>query len=116
MAATNLTKEITRFTLQSKKECLEDLLKAVPENVNSPYYTHTMSQLNRINDELNNVSGKRVRSDKPRKLSAYNKFIQKTLPVIARDFPSMGNKARMEKASSIWKQLSTEQKEAYNST
>ena len=113
MAATNFTKEITRFTLQCKKECLEDLLKAVPEDANSPYYTYTMSQLNRINDELSN---KRVkRSDKPRKLSAYNRFIQQTLPVVKRDFPSMDNKARMEKASSIWKQLSEEQKKAYNS-
>ena len=114
MATANFTKEITRFTLQSKKECLEELLKTVPEDTNSPYHTQITSQLSRITDELSNVKGKRVvRSDKPRQLSVYNKFIQKTLPVIARDFPSMDSKARMEKASSIWKQLSVEQKESY---
>lgn len=115
MAATNFTKEITRFTLQSKKECLEELLKTVPEDQHSGYYAGITSMLARITDELSNVKGKRAaRSDKPRQLSAYNKFIQKTLPAIARDFPSMDNKARMEKASSIWKQLSPEQKEAYS--
>lgn len=113
MTSTNFTKEITRFALQFKKECLEDLLKTVPEDTNSPYYVEIMARLNGINDDLNRV-GKRARtSDKPRQLSTYNKFIQKTLPVIKRDFPSLDNKARMEKASSIWKKLSDEQKQAY---
>ena len=112
MAATNFTKEIARFALQSKKECLEDLLKAVPQDDNSPYYTQITSRLSRINNDLSNVSVKRV--NRPRPLSVYNKFIQKTLPIIAKDFPSMNNKARMEKASSIWKQLSAEQKATYS--
>lgn len=112
MATANFTKEITRFSLQTKKDCLEELLKAVPEDTNSPYYTHITSQLSRITDDLSKVKGKRSDS-KPKQLSVYNKFIQKTLPIIKRDFPSLDNKARMEKASTIWKQLSDEQKNTY---
>jgi hypothetical protein len=46
-------------------------------------------------------------------MSAYNKFIKKELPEIAKENPTMDNKTRMAKASEKWKTLSDTEKEAY---
>lgn len=124
MATASFTKEVTRFTLQLKKECLEEVLSTVTENTDSDYYKHISTAVENFANELKNFekhykmskNGKKAKDKSdapPRKLSAYNKFIKKTLPEIKEKFKDMDNRARMEKASGIWKKLSQKEKDAY---
>ena len=124
MATASFTKEVTRFTLQLKKECLEEVLSTVTENTESDYYKHISTAVENLADELKNFekrykmnkNGKKTKDKSdapPRKLSAYNKFIKKTLPEIKEKFKDMDNRARMEKASGMWKKLTQKEKDAY---
>jgi peptidoglycan hydrolase CwlO-like protein len=125
MATPAFTKEVTRFTLQLKKECLEEVLSTVTENQESDYYKHISTLVENLADELKHfekrykmsTKEKKSKQDKadapPRKLSTYNKFIKKTLPEIKEKFKDMDNRARMEKASEMWKKLSQKEKDAY---
>lgn len=120
VATTMFTKEVSRFALMSKKECLQDLLNGfAPEDEG---YKTIESKITDLDNELAKVgkgkglTTKRRESDKPRALNAYNHFVKAKLPEIAKEHPEMDNRARMKHVSEIWKTMSAEAKAAYSST
>ena len=119
----NFQKELSRFSLSYKLEILQDLLSTVESSTDDAktILTNTVST---VQDEITNLEKKFKASNKrqnkeskpkgePRVLSAYNKFIKKELPEIAKANPTMDNKTRMAQASKKWKTLSVKEKEAY---
>ena len=117
----NFNKETIRFTYQVKKELLQEILDELTEDKESPYFTLITDKVTQITDDLkhfekhykttvNKKCQKEKAPPKPRLLSAYNRFIQKTLPQIAKDYTDLDNKARMSKASEIWRTLSDKEK------
>jgi hypothetical protein len=127
MSSLNFNKEVVRFTFQLKQEVLQEILANATESDDSPSECHkyVTEQLVKVKEELQffekryKASTSRKQNKKsgvkstPRPMSAYNKFIKKTLPEIAKEHSTMDNKARMAKASEIWKKLTVEEKEAY---
>lgn len=118
-ATTMFTKEVSRFALMSKKECLQDLMNGfAPEDEG---YKTIQSKMMDIDNELAKVAKgkgfttKRRESDKPRALNAYNHFVKAKLPEIAKEHPEMDNRTRMKHVSEIWKTMSAEDKAAYAS-
>jgi len=117
----NFNKETIRFTYQVKKELLQEILDEITEDKESPYFNLITDKVTQITDDLkhfekhykttvNKKCQKEKAPPKPRLLSAYNRFIQKTLPQIAKDYTDLDNKARMSKASEIWRTLSDKEK------
>jgi hypothetical protein len=117
----NFNKETIRFTYQVKKELLQEILDEITEDKESPYFNLITDKVTQITDDLkhfekhykttvNKKCQKEKTPPKPRLLSAYNRFIQKTLPQIAKDYTDLDNKARMSKASEIWRTLSDKEK------
>jgi flagellar biosynthesis chaperone FliJ len=123
-SSTTFNKEVVRFTFKLKQELLQEILENVKEDSVSTYREYIVQELEVVNKELNNfekvykaMNSKKQTKDKtnytPRPMSSYNKFIKKTLPEIAKDYPDMNNKSRMAKASEIWKKLSDKEKVAF---
>jgi hypothetical protein len=134
----SFNKELSRFTLQYKAELLEEF-KAVVKQAMEPsdecddktcddkpcletcistYIDKSLAtiQADIVSLDKKTKGGKRNADKKkgpPRPLSAYNKFIKKVLPEIAKENPTMDNKTRMSKASEKWKTLTDEEKQAY---
>ena len=117
----NFNKETIRFTYQVKKELLQEILAEVTTDNESPYFTLITEKVTNLTHDLqcfekhykttvNKKCQKEKAPPKPRLLSAYNRFIQKTLPQIAKDYTDLDNKARMSKASEIWRTLSDKEK------
>lgn len=116
----NFNKETIRFTYNVKKELLQEILGEVTEDSASPYFTLMTDKVTQLTDDLkyfekhyktivNKKCQKEKPTPKPRVLSAYNRFIQKTLPQIT----DKDNKVRMSKASEIWRKLTDEEKAAF---
>ena len=124
MSSVNFNKEVVRFTFQLKREVLQEILDNVTEDTKSAYHKYVTEQLDKVKDELQHFekrykanNSRKQAKDKtksaPRPMSAYNKFIKKTLPEIAKEHPTMDNKARMAKASEVWSKLTDKEKQAY---
>jgi hypothetical protein len=124
MSTVNFNKEVVRFTYHFKQDCLLEILDKVPEDKESAYYKYIKEQLDIVKDELQHFdkrykanNARKQTKDKirsaPRPMSAYNKFIKKTLPEIAKNYATMDNKSRMAKASEIWKKLTDKEKQDY---
>ena len=119
MAATQFSKEISRFALMSKKECLQDLLTGFSEDTDG--YKAVMSKIEGVDHELvaleKTNGGKRKGGagdlNKPKKLNGYNRFVKEKLPEIAKENPDMDNRARMKAVSELWKGMSAEDKAVY---
>lgn len=115
MAATQFSKEISRFALMSKKECLQDLLTGFSEETDG--YKAIQSKIDDLDQEIAKVKsgGKRKGGDpdKPKKLNGYNRFVKQKLPEIATENPDLDNRARMKAVSELWKGMSAEQKAEY---
>jgi deoxyribodipyrimidine photolyase len=116
----NFNKETIRFTYQVKKELLQEILAEVTTDNESPYFTLITEKVTNLTHDLqcfekhyktivNKKCQKEKPPPKPRVLSAYNRFIQKTLPQIT----DKDNKIRMSKASEIWRKLTSEEKAAF---
>lgn len=124
MASIHFNKEVTRFTFLLKQEILQDVLKgfaAADPVVDGGLEAYIKAQVETIATDLGNFDkkhkmGANKRKDKsstPRPMSAYNKFIKKVLPDIAKELPALSNKERMTNASQKWKKLTVKEKEAY---
>ena len=117
-ALVNFNKEVTRFTLKYKTELLEEIQKALESGDDlKTYIENSMASVETdlvVLDKRTKGTrrGQKVKGP-PRPLSAYNKFIKKVLPEIAKQNPGMDNKTRMSKASEKWKTLTDKQKEEY---
>lgn len=120
----NFQKELSRFSLSYKLELLQELLTTMEASPDTDAKTLLTESVTSVQEEINNLekkfkaSSKRQSKDskpkgEPRPMSAYNKFIKKELPEIAKQNPTMDNKTRMAKASEKWKTLTDKQKEAY---
>jgi hypothetical protein len=120
----NFQKELSRFSLSYKLELLQELLTTIEASPDTDAKTLLTESVTSVQEEINNLekkfkaSSKRQSKDskpkgEPRPMSAYNKFIKKELPEIAKQNPTMDNKTRMAKASEKWKTLTDKQKEAY---
>ena len=90
-------KEVVRFSLFAKKECLESLLATPGGEVTRDT---VVSMLNDVDRQLE--SRKRGGSTVPRQLSPYNYFVQEKLPEVAKMYPGIDNRARMAKVSELW--------------
>ena len=106
------SKEVSRFALMSKKECIQDLMES---DADDTYKTVLQAKMDELDQQIAKV-GKGGKSDKPRALNAYNHFVKAKLPEIAKEHPEMDNRARMKHVSEIWKTMSAEDKAAYSST
>lgn len=114
MADKMFNKEVTRFSLNSKKECLEEILSVAFAVENTISRIPIEAKLEEINEHLKKLDKKTKSSDdKPRKLSVYNRFVKIHLPEIAKEFPDMKNNERMTKVSEIWKKTSPEERQKY---
>ena len=119
MAATQFSKDISRFALMSKKECLEDLLSGFSEDTDG--YKTVQNKIADVDKELvaleKTKGGKRRGggggSDKPKKLNGYNKFVKEKMSDIVKDNPDMDNRARMKAVSEMWRNMSVEAKAGY---
>ena len=120
-ALINFHKEFTRFTLKYKVEIFqeikttmdnEDDLKMYIEKSIATIESDLISLDKKTKASKRQSTGDKVKAA-PRPLSAYNKFIKKELPEIAKQNPEMNNKTRMSKASEKWKGLTDEEKEVY---
>ena len=119
MAATQFSKEVSRFALMSKKECLHDLLTGFSEETDG--YKAIQSKIDDLDQEIakTKVGGGSKRkgsdgaSDKPKKLNGYNRFVKEKLPEIAKEKPELDNRARMKEVSVLWKTMTAEQKAEY---
>lgn len=106
------TKEVSRFALMSKKECLEDLLTKADDN--DAYKSLIQAKMDEINQELTKQTNSRSNPNKkPRTLNAYNHFVKAKLPEIGKEHPEMDNRARMKHVSELWKTMSPEEKKAF---
>lgn len=127
-ALINFNKELSRFTLKYKNELLEEIktvleseedLSTYIENAMTAVQTDLVALDKKTKPSKRQASGGASASSPakaksaPRPLSAYNKFIKKELPEIAKENPDMDNKTRMSKASEKWKTLTDKQKEEY---
>ena len=115
MADKMFNKEVTRFSLNTKKECLEEIIAAANEKCED-YINRAVIEKNLedIKEKLQKLDKKTKSSDdKPRKLSAYNRFVKTHLPEIAKEFPDMKNNERMTKVSELWKKTSPEERQKY---
>lgn len=134
MADKIFNKEVTRFSLNTKKECLEELIaelfsvkngsdelhyqeemygRGVAETKKT-YQTTINKMIEDINEKLQKLDKTKPKSsDKSRKISAYNRFVKIHLPAVAKQFPEMKNNERMTKVSKIWQTLSAEEKQKY---
>jgi small-conductance mechanosensitive channel len=117
-----MNKELSRFTLAYKQEILKELLESIQDDTNVKDLI--TKQVETVQEEMTNLEKKFKASSKrqsketkpkgqPRPMSAYNKFIKKELPEIAKLNPTMDNKTRMAKASEKWKTLTDKDKEFY---
>lgn len=124
MSSVNFNKEVVRFTFQLKQEVLQEILDNATEDTTSECHKYVSEQLDKVKDELRHFekrykanNSRKQPKDKtktaPRPMSAYNKFIKKTLPEIAKEHPTMDNKSRMAKASEVWSKLTDKQKQDY---
>lgn len=118
MAATMFSKEVSRFALMSKKECLQDLLNNGTFAPSDDGYKTIESKIEEIDKELAAVGkqrgSKNPKSSEPRPMNVYNKFVKAKLPEIAKEHPELDNRARMKQVSEIWKTMTPEEKAAYN--
>lgn len=117
-ALVNFNKELSRFTLKYKTELMEELKTVIESGDDVKVYIENSIatvEADIVALDKKTKGGKRAPKVKgpPRPLSAYNKFIKKVLPEIAKQNPDMNNKTRMSKASEKWKTLTDKQKEAY---
>jgi|AntRauMFilla1563_2_1112583.scaffolds.fasta_scaffold01035_9 hypothetical protein len=101
-------KEITRFSLFAKKDCIENIL-AKPGDITRDAVSLILDDVNR---QLASGGKKRV-STTPRKLSPYNYFVKAKLPELSKQFPEIDNRMRMSKVSELWKNLSPAEKESF---
>lgn len=117
-------KELGRFSLSYKLEILNEVLANLESTPDTDSKTLLAKSITSVQDELSNLEKKYKASNKrqnkdskpkgePRPMSAYNKFIKKELPEIAKENPTMDNKTRMAKASEKWKTLNDAEKEVY---
>lgn len=116
-ANTMFSKEVSRFALMSKKECLQDLLSNGKFEPDDEGYKSIESKIEEIDKELAAVGKQRGRASKntePRPMNVYNKFVKAKLPEIAKEQPELDNRARMKQVSEIWKTMTPEEKAAYN--
>lgn len=116
MAATQFSKEVSRFALMSKKECLQELLSGFSEETEG--YKVIQSKIDDLDQEIakTKVGGKRKSGgdpDKPKQLNGYNRFVKAKLPEIAKENPELDNRARMKAVSELWKTMTVEEKAAY---
>ena len=121
----NFQKELSRFTLSYKLEILQEVLLNIESATEDTDVKTVVTQsVTSVQEEITNLekkfkaSSKRQSKDSkpkgaPRPMSAYNKFIKKELPEIAKENPTMDNKTRMAKASEKWKTLTDQEKEDY---
>ena len=115
MADKVFNKEVNRFALNSKKECLENILISIPydkRTCGSTYRDTIMAKINELDDQLGK-SGKRTQVN--RKPSAYNNFVKQKLSEVKRTFPELNNASRMKKVSELWNELSLDEKASYAS-
>ena len=113
MADKVLNREVNRFALNSKKECLENILMSIADDkktCGSAYRDIILARIDEINDQLGK-SGKKTPVN--RKPSAYNHFVKEKLSEVKTQFPELNNASRMKKVSELWNGLSTAQKEKY---
>lgn len=106
----NNNKEVARFALFAKKECLERII-ASPGEVTRDTLTSMLDDVDRQLVE-SSINKKRV-STTPRQLSPYNYFVKETLPGLSKQFPDIDNRARMSKVSELWRDLSPEEKASF---
>lgn len=120
----NFQKELGRFSLSYKLEILQEVLSSIESTPEPDVKALVTKSVATVQEELNNLEKKYKASTKrqnkdskpkgePRPMSAYNKFIKKELPEIAKENPTMDNKTRMAKASEKWKTLTDTEKEYY---
>ena len=100
-------KEIARFSLFAKKECIENILTR-PGDITRDVIVLMLDDINRQMDSCK----KRV-STTPRKLSPYNYFVKAKIPELSKQFPEMDNRTRMSRVSELWKNLSPTEKESF---
>lgn len=120
MAATQFSKEISRFALMSKKECLQDLLTKFSEDTDG--HKTIQGKIEDVDKELVTLEktkgrgGKRKGGDpdKPKQLNGYNRFVKAKLPEISKNKPEMDNRSRMKEVSELWKKMTAEEKAEYN--
>lgn len=115
------TKEVTRFALNTQKECLESILNSVqddPKTCGPAFREKIHEKLADIQTQLAKCGKSRGSgsgsSAAPRKLSAYNRFVKEQMSALVKNHPEMDNKARMTKVSEMWKALSADEKAKYN--
>jgi hypothetical protein len=118
------TKEVTRFALNTQKECLESILNSVQEDSKTcgPAFREKIqekladiqTQLAKCGKSRGGGSGSGSGSATPRKLSAYNRFVKEQMSALVKNHPDMDNKTRMTKVSEMWRTLSAEDKVKYN--
>lgn len=107
-------KEILRFSLNSQKECLESILNSVTDDVKTcgpVFRERIVTKLADLNDQLGKCGARR--NGGTRKLSPYNRFVKEKLPLLVNKNPEMDNKSRMTHVSTMWKQLSEEDRVQY---
>jgi hypothetical protein len=103
------SKEVSRFALMSKKECIQDLMES---DADDTYKTVLQAKMDELDQQIAKV-GKGGKSDKPRTLNAYNHFVKAKLPEIAKEKPELDNRARMKEVSELWKAMTQEEKAAF---
>lgn len=115
------TKEVTRFALNTQKECLESILNSVQDDTKTcgPVFREKIQEkLADIQTQLAKCAGAGNRrgnaATQPRKLSAYNRFVKEQMSALVKNHPDMDNKTRMTKVSEMWRTLSAEDKVKYN--
>ena len=115
MADKIFNKEVTRFSLNSKKECLEEIIAAANEK-GEDYINRAVIDkvLEDINEKLQKLDKKTKSSDdKPRKLSAYNRFVKTHLPEIAKEFPDIEKQRKNDQSVGTLEKDISEERQKY---